>query len=106
SSEVRAVPASSIPGGNRLRHFRAAFLRVVTCCDKNDDNARKIARCRSAMLSGETNARLHASDWTDYLTRLGVADHPRHAKADGFSPPCFRVDRPSTTGGRHIPGEA
>src|SRR4029453_3533100 len=95
-----------VPGGNRLRHFKTTFPRIVTQRDKNHENARKIARCRPPILSGETNGPSHACDWSDSLTRLGVADRPRRAMVDVSSPPCFLADRRSTTDGRHIPGGA
>src|SRR6185436_8160217 len=71
----------------------------------------------SCDLSGETSEashasdsseylRSHACDCSEYLTWLAVADRPRRARAGVFSRPCFPVDRPSATDGRHIPGGA
>src|SRR5678816_2850173 len=61
---------------------------------------------RSARFSDETSGPSHAWDRSECLMSLRAVDRPRRARADVVSPPCFLVDRPSTTDDRHIPGGA
>src|SRR5690242_11857600 len=93
-------------GGTDFAIVGRRCRRSSPIATKNDDNARKIARCRPAIVSDGTSGASRACDPTASLTSSSVDDHPRLATADVFSPPCFLVDRRSTTDARRIPGGA